>query len=55
MPIPQPELREIASKRLLNKKICRDCGAKNPWNAKRCRKCRGTNLRSKHKELGRGK
>ncbi|MFP4050838.1 MAG: 50S ribosomal protein L40e [Thermoplasmata archaeon] len=39
-----------AEKRLLNKKICMDCHAKNPVRATKCRKCGHKNLRMKAKE-----
>lgn len=41
-----PEARE----RLLKKKICRKCTARNPWTAKQCRKCGSKQLRPKKKE-----
>jgi large subunit ribosomal protein L40e len=45
-----PEARE----RLLNKKICMSCSARNPPKATRCRKCGYSGLRVKSKE-SRGK
>ncbi|EMR73957.1 LSU ribosomal protein L40E [Thermoplasmatales archaeon SCGC AB-539-N05] len=42
-----------AEARLLNKKICMNCGASNAPRAERCRRCRSKNLRIKAKE-GRG-
>jgi len=39
--------RAIAMEKILKKKICRKCGARNPWNAKRCRKCGSNSLRPK--------
>ncbi len=39
-----------AEKRLLDKKICMDCYASNPVDAKKCRKCGEENLRMKAKE-----
>lgn len=42
-----------AEARLLDKKICMHCGARNAPRALRCRKCRSTELRPKAKE-GRG-
>ena len=39
-----------AEKRLLDKKICMDCHAKNPVRATKCRKCGHKNLRMKAKE-----
>ncbi|RLG21188.1 50S ribosomal protein L40e [Candidatus Micrarchaeota archaeon] len=41
-----PEARE----RRLRKKICRKCGASNPWTAKKCRKCGSKDLRPKKLE-----
>ncbi|HVL87259.1 MAG TPA: 50S ribosomal protein L40e [Candidatus Thermoplasmatota archaeon] len=42
-----------AEARLLNRKICMKCYARNPPRATRCRKCNGSTLRAKAKE-GRG-
>lgn len=42
-----------AEKRLLDKKICMKCGARNAPKATRCRRCRSKSLRPKAKE-GRG-
>jgi large subunit ribosomal protein L40e len=53
MPITDPIKREIARQNRLYYFICRDCGARNPWKAKKCRKCRGYNLREKKREAGR--
>ena len=39
-----------AKKRLLEKKICRKCKARNPMTAKKCRKCGYSNLRTKKGE-----
>ncbi len=39
-----------AVNRLLNKKICMRCNARNPPNAKRCRRCGYKGLRPKAKE-----
>jgi large subunit ribosomal protein L40e len=39
-----------ADERLLNKKICMKCNARNAPKATRCRKCGYTNLRPKAKE-----
>ncbi|RLI28483.1 50S ribosomal protein L40e [Candidatus Bathyarchaeota archaeon] len=50
MPLRDPIKREIAQRRRLYVKICRNCGAKNPPKAERCRKCRSSNLRWKHRE-----
>lgn len=42
-----------AEARLLNKKICMKCYARNPSRATQCRRCRSKVLRVKAKE-GRG-
>jgi len=42
-----------AEVRLLNKKVCMNCGALNATGAERCRRCRSRELRPKAKE-GRG-
>lgn len=42
-----------ADARLLNKRICMSCCARNSPKATRCRRCRSTQLRVKAKE-GRG-
>ena len=39
-----------AEKRVLMKKICMRCSARNPVKAKRCRKCGYKGLRAKAKE-----
>jgi len=41
---------EVAEKRLLIKKICMRCNARNPPSATRCRKCGYPKLRPKAKE-----
>ncbi len=51
MPISDPELMRIVEKRILDKKVCRNCGALNPPTATRCRRCRSSNLRPKKKAL----
>lgn len=51
MPVADPELMKIVENRILNKKICRTCGAINPSTATRCRRCRSSNLRPKRKAL----
>ncbi len=51
MPIEDPFKRSIAAKALLNFKICRKCGARNPITATKCRRCRSTNLRLKKTKL----
>ena len=50
MPITDPELIAIFEKRVLEKKICRKCGAINPISAIKCRRCRSKNLRLKRKK-----
>lgn len=50
-PIDDLEKRKIARYHLLNKSVCRRCGALNPVRAKKCRRCRGKDLRLKKKEL----
>ena len=49
MPITDPELIAIVEKRVLNKLVCRKCGALNPPGATKCRRCRSKNLRPKKK------
>ncbi|RLG86107.1 MAG: 50S ribosomal protein L40e [Thermoprotei archaeon] len=49
MAVLDPELMRIVEMRVLNKKVCRKCGALNPPTATRCRRCRSRNLRPKHK------
>lgn len=39
-----------ADKRLLKKKICMKCNARNPIRSDRCRKCGYQNLRLKSKD-----
>ncbi|MDW7731558.1 MAG: 50S ribosomal protein L40e [Methanolobus sp.] len=39
-----------AEERILNKKICMKCNARNAVRATRCRKCNSTSLRPKSKE-----
>jgi large subunit ribosomal protein L40e len=51
MPVADPELLKIVEARVLNKKVCRKCGALNPPTATRCRRCRSSNLRPKKKKL----
>ncbi|KAF5410421.1 MAG: 50S ribosomal protein L40e [Euryarchaeota archaeon] len=41
---------EEAENKLLRKKICMKCNARNPIGATRCRKCGYKNLRMKSKE-----
>ncbi len=40
-----------AENRILNKKICMKCNARNAVRATRCRKCGYKNLRTKSKEV----
>ncbi|TFF90697.1 MAG: 50S ribosomal protein L40e [Promethearchaeota archaeon] len=51
MPIDDPFKRKIARHHLLEKSVCRRCGALNPIRAKKCRICRGKRLRPKKREL----
>jgi len=39
-----------ADARLLNKKICMKCGARNSIRATRCRRCKSKDLRIKARE-----
>ena len=50
-PIDDPEKRKIARYHLLEKSVCRRCGALNPVRATKCRRCHGKDLRPKRKEL----
>ncbi|MDK2893021.1 50S ribosomal protein L40e [Methanohalophilus sp.] len=43
-----------AEERILNKKICMKCNARNAVRATRCRKCGYKHLRVKNKEVKRG-
>ena len=52
MPIRDPELLKIVHDRVLNKLVCRKCGALNPPGAVKCRRCRSRNLRPKRSERG---
>lgn len=52
MPITDPALLKIVEGRILDKKICRKCGARNPPGATKCRRCRSRNLRPKRKKIG---
>jgi large subunit ribosomal protein L40e len=47
MPVTDPELIAIFEKRVLNKLICRRCGAINPPGATKCRRCKSRDLRPK--------
>ncbi|RLF08843.1 MAG: 50S ribosomal protein L40e [Thermoprotei archaeon] len=53
MPVTDPEKLQIAQQKLLNYKICRKCGAKNPPSAEKCRRCKSRNLRWKHRAIKR--
>ena len=53
MPIRDPALLQIAQRRRLYYKICRECGARNAPTAVKCRKCRSYNLRWKRREIKR--
>lgn len=52
MPITDPELLKIVERRVLDKMVCRECGALNPPRATKCRRCGSRNLRPKRKRLG---
>ncbi|MEM0090200.1 MAG: 50S ribosomal protein L40e [Nitrososphaerota archaeon] len=53
MPIRDTELLQLAQRRRLYVKICRNCGARNAASAEKCRKCRSRNLRWKRREIKR--
>jgi large subunit ribosomal protein L40e len=40
MPVNDPELLKIVQARILNKTVCRKCGALNPPGATKCRRCK---------------
>lgn len=40
MPVNDPELQKIVFNRVLNKMVCRRCGALNPPGATKCRRCK---------------
>ncbi|MET1128783.1 MAG: 50S ribosomal protein L40e [Thermoproteota archaeon] len=42
-----PEVQAIVYRRVLNKLVCRKCGALNPPSATKCRRCKSRNLRPK--------
>ena len=42
-----PEVMKIVYNRVLNKLVCRKCGALNPPSARKCRRCKSRNLRPK--------
>ncbi|MEM2128016.1 MAG: 50S ribosomal protein L40e [Candidatus Bathyarchaeia archaeon] len=50
MSLRDPFKLELAKRHLLDKKVCRSCGATNPLGAVKCRKCRSKNLRLKRKK-----
>lgn len=50
MPLADPIKKKIAATHLLYHQICRKCGARNDFNAKKCRKCHSYNLRIKKRE-----
>ncbi|MBD3353504.1 MAG: 50S ribosomal protein L40e [Candidatus Lokiarchaeota archaeon] len=52
MPISDPQKRKIAAHHLLYKTVCRNCGALNPFRAKKCRRCHCKDLRQKKREVG---
>ncbi|RLE93714.1 MAG: 50S ribosomal protein L40e [Thermoprotei archaeon] len=47
MPLTDPFKLNLALEHHFKVKICRKCGAKNPYSAERCRRCRSYNLRPK--------
>lgn len=47
MSLRDPFKLALARKHLVDKSVCRNCGATNPPKAVKCRKCRGKNLRPK--------
>ncbi|MCG3218084.1 MAG: 50S ribosomal protein L40e [Candidatus Kariarchaeaceae archaeon] len=49
-PVADPELRELAREHLSNRKICRNCYARNSIRANKCRRCRSTDLRAPRRE-----
>jgi len=42
-----PEVMKIIYQRVLNKMVCRKCGALNPPGARKCRRCKSKVLRPK--------
>ncbi|OYT44255.1 MAG: 50S ribosomal protein L40e [Desulfurococcales archaeon ex4484_42] len=52
MPVRDLELLRIVEMRVLNKLVCRKCGALNPPGAIKCRRCKSKNLRPKKKRIG---
>ncbi|MDJ0269783.1 MAG: 50S ribosomal protein L40e [Aigarchaeota archaeon] len=53
MPRRDAALLQIAQRRRLLVKICRECGARNAPTAEKCRKCKSYNLRWKRREIKR--
>jgi large subunit ribosomal protein L40e len=51
MPISDPAKAQIVTRRILTKKVCRQCGAINAPGAVKCRRCHSRNLRPKRKEV----
>jgi len=52
MPLNDPGLMRIVMVRVLDKKICRKCGATNPARAVKCRRCRSYDLRPRKLRFG---
>jgi len=52
VPLADPAKLKIVERRLLDKLVCRRCGALNPIGATKCRRCKSRNLRPKRKKLG---
>jgi len=52
MPIYDAAILKIVEERVLNKKVCRKCGALNPPSATKCRRCKSKNLRPKKRKIG---
>ncbi len=52
MPVTDPVKIQIVTKRVLDKLVCRKCGALNPPGAEKCRRCKSRNLRPKKKGAG---
>ncbi|MHA1717931.1 MAG: 50S ribosomal protein L40e [Promethearchaeota archaeon] len=50
MPVTDPYLRRVADHYHLYVYICRKCGARNPFRAKKCRRCHSKDLRPKRRE-----
>lgn len=53
MPIRDTALLQLAQRKRLFVKICRNCGARNAPTAEKCRKCKSKNLRWKRREIKR--